>query len=67
MPISMKPAILQSFIFPENENPFVIMIFDKWSVSTFYFKIKIHEHHMLSKVSNTFFQNGWPPKMGFYK
>ena len=41
------------------------MIFNKWSVSIFEFKIKIHKH-LLSKISNTIFKNGWPPRNGLF-
>ena len=41
------------------------MIFDRLSVSTFDFKIKIHKY-LLSKTSNTIFKNGWPPRNGLF-
>ena len=41
------------------------MIFDRLIVSIFEFKIKIQKH-LLSKISNTIFENGWPPRNGLF-
>ena len=41
------------------------MIFDKWNVLIFEFKIKIYEH-LLSKIDNTIFENGWLPRNGLF-
>ena len=62
-PISRRPAILKSLFCLKMKVCLHIRIFDKWSVSIFEFGIKIHKH-LLSKTSNTLFQNGWPPTNG---
>ena len=59
---------MKTYIFLKMKFCVDIMIFNKWSVSIFEFKIKIYEH-LLSKISNTIFQNGWlaSEKRAFYK